>query len=91
MTVFVAIFGIHSCVYVQASGAVPAPVKRLALDHDLTKPVPKAVESISGDDNSLDADLSALYDERAHRREDSAVNVSAYTRLSMLSVHVRPY
>lgn len=75
---------------VQASKAVAAPVKRLALDHDLSKPVPKAADTTSGDDSSLDADLSALYDERAHSREDLEVNPPTY-QSCMLYVDVRPY
>lgn len=62
---------VSSCT-VQAAGAVAAPVKRLALDHDLSKPVPKAVE-VAATENELDADLSALYQERAHVGQGSEV------------------
>ena len=60
----------------QASGAVAAPVKRLALDHDLSQPVPKAANA-EQENGSLDADLSALYEERAHGRKDLEVKLLA--------------
>ena len=56
-----------------------APVKRLALDHDLSQPVPK-VADVDQESGSLDADLSALYEERAHGQKDLEVRLLMFIK-----------
>lgn len=74
----------------QGSGDVAAPVKRLALDHDLSQPVPTAAavsQDASDAQHALDAEL---YEDPAHSREDLGLQVSPQ-RLKMKNLCDRSY
>lgn len=58
----------------QVADAVAAPVKRLALDHDLANPVPKIAGVVSGQDSAMDENLSPLYKPPAEASQESQVS-----------------